>query len=223
MLLRLANEDLGYGSDVVLRNVSVAVARGERVALVGGSGAGKSTLLSVFQTRFHDQAALIPQEPGLVRSLSVFHNVYMGRLHVNPTWYNLLNLAWPRDKEVTSIRELAVRLGLEEKLFERAGELSGGQQQRTAVCRALFQGGDLVLGDEPVSAVDGHQARTVLDALCEAFPTFVLAMHDVELALRYASRVIGLKQGVIALDEPSAGLHATDLDFLYRDSNGTRR
>ncbi len=223
LLLRLVNEDLGYDGAVVLRNVSVSIAPGERVALVGESGAGKSTLLSVLQTRFHDKAALIPQAPGLVRSLSVFHNIYMGRLHVNPTWYNLLNLAWPRRKEIQAIRPLAVRVGLEEKLFERAGALSGGQQQRTAVCRALFQGGASVLGDEPVSAVDNHQARVVLNALCETFPTVVLAMHDVELAIAYSSRVIGLKRGVIALDEPSAGLKPADLDPLYEQTDGTGR
>ena len=190
--------------------------------MVGESGARKSTLLSVLQARFHDKAALIPQAPGLVRSLSVFHNIYTGRLHVNPTWYNLLNLAWPRRKEIEAIRPLVRRIGLEEKLFERAGALSGGQQQRAAVCRALFQGGASVLGDEPVSAVDSHQARSVLGALCNTFTNVVLAMHDVELALAYSSRVIGLKQGAIALDEPSAGLTPTELDFLYDGADGAR-
>jgi phosphonate transport system ATP-binding protein len=147
----------------------------------------------------------------------------MGRLHLHPTWYNLLNLAWPRRSEIASVRPLASRLGLEDKLFERAGALSGGQQQRTGVCRALYQGGELVLGDEPVSAVDNHQARTVLDSLCEVFPTIVLAMHDVKLALSYSSRIIGLKQGDIAFDRPSAGLHVGDLDFLYQKNDGARR
>lgn len=223
MLVELANETLGYGGAVVLDRVSVAIKAGERIALVGESGAGKSTLLGAIQSRLQRRAALIPQNPGLVRSLSVFHNIYMGRLHLNPTWYNLLNLAWPRRKEIASIRPLAMRLGLEDKLFERAGALSGGQQQRTGVCRALYQGGELVLGDEPVSAVDSHQARTVLDALRETFPTVVLAMHDVELALRYSSRIIGLKRGDIAIDRPSEGLSAADLDFLYQAPDSARR
>lgn len=222
MLLRLVKQDLGYESGPVLRDVSIEISAGDRIALVGESGAGKSTLLAAIQARLPGQAALVPQNPGLVGSLSVFHNVYMGRLHRHPTWYNLLNLAWPRQKEIASVRPLVVRLGLEEKLFERAGELSGGQQQRVGVCRALHQGGALVLGDEPVSAVDGHQARTVLDALHEQFDTVVLAMHDVELALSYATRIIGLKHGSIALDQPSAGLGKSDLDFLYRDGDAPR-
>ena len=76
-----------------------------------------------------------------------------------------------------------------------------------------------MLGDEPVSAVDNHQARTVLDALHEKFDTVILAMHDVDLALHYASRIIGLKDGRVALDQPSDGLSAGDLDFLYRTAS----
>lgn len=219
MLLQLVRQDLGYNREPVLHDVSLAIHAGDRIALVGESGAGKSTLLAALQARLLDRAALIPQNPGLVASLSVFHNIYMGRLQQNATWYNLLNLAWPRRREVSAIRPLVERLGLEDKLFEPAGSLSGGQQQRVGVCRAIHQGGALVLGDEPVSAVDNHQARTVLDALLEQFETVILAMHDVDLALRYASRIIGLKGGRIALDQTNDGLSAGDLDFLYRASD----
>lgn len=219
MLLQLVRQDLGYNREPVLHDVSLAIHAGDRIALVGESGAGKSTLLAALQARLLDRAALIPQNPGLVASLSVFHNIYMGRLQQNATWYNLLNLAWPRRREVAAIRPLVERLGLEDKLFEPAGSLSGGQQQRVGVCRAIHQGGALVLGDEPVSAVDNHQARTVLGALHEQFETVILAMHDVDLALRYASRIIGLKGGRIALDQPNDGLSAGDLDFLYRASD----
>jgi len=114
------------------------------------------------------------------------------------------------------------RLGLEDKLFERAGELSGGQRQRVAVCRALHQGGALVLGDEPVSAVDSYQSLTVMDALHERFATVVLAMHDVDLALRYASRIIGLKQGRVVLDRATDGLSLADVGFLYRAGDERR-
>lgn len=222
MLLEFVNQDLGYDQGPVLRDVSIAIHPGDRIALVGESGAGKSTLLAAIQARLLKQAALVPQNPGLVSSLSVFHNVYIGRLNQHPTWYNLLNLAWPRRREIDAIRPLVERLGLEEKLFEPAGALSGGQQQRVAVCRALHQGGRLVLGDEPVSAVDNYQARTVLDALHERFETVVLAMHDIELALRYASRIIGLKQGRVVLDRATHGLSASDLGFLYKDNDDTR-
>lgn len=216
MLLQLLNQDLGYDRAVVLRDVSLSVNEGDRIALIGESGAGKSTLLTAIQGRLDGQAALVPQNPGLVGSLSVFHNIYMGRLNQHSTWYNLLNLAWPQRREVAAVRPLVERLGLEEKLFNPAGALSGGQQQRVGVCRAVHQGGALVLGDEPVSAVDSHQARTVLDTLHEHFGTVILAMHDVELALSYATRIVGLQNGAIAIDRPSAGLTVADLDFLYK-------
>lgn len=189
---------------------------GERIALIGESGCGKSTLLSVLQSRYRDQCAYVPQDPGLVRSLSVFHNVYIGNLHRHNTAYNLLNLIWPQQKSIKNISPIIERLGLLDKLFTRAGELSGGQQQRTAVCRAILQGGDVVLGDEPVSAADSRQSRVIMDALCETFNTVILAMHDVELALQYSTRVIGIRDGQIVIDQSTYGLKKHDLDFLYQ-------
>jgi len=215
-LIQLHNENLGFKGDIVLRDISLNVVTGERIALIGESGAGKSTLLSALQTRYSSDCAFVPQDPGLVRNLSVFHNVYMGNLHRNSTSYNLLNLAWPQKKSIELISPIVERLGLLDKLFTRAGELSGGQQQRTAIARAMLQGGDAVLGDEPVSAADNHQSRVIMDALCETFDTVILAMHDVDLALQYATRVIGIRDGQIALDQTNNGLTRQDLDFLYQ-------
>jgi len=217
-VLQLTNENLGYKQGLVLRNISLSIAEGERVALVGESGAGKSTLLTALQNRFHAKAALIPQDVGLVRNLSVFHNIYMGRLNANSTSRNLLNLVWPQKREVDQIKPLVGRLGLADELFKTTGELSGGQQQRTAVCRALYQGGPVVIGDEPVSAVDSNMAGQVMQSLGETFATVVLAMHDVELALKYSSRIIGLKDGEIALDQAANSLSRKDIDFLYASS-----
>ena len=191
MLLQLDRQDLGYDRGPVLTDVSLAIHAGDRTVLVGESGAGKSTLLAALQGRLRERAALVPQNPGLVASLSAFHNIYIGRLQRRSTWYKLLNLVWPRRREIAAVRPIVDRLGLWDKLFEPAGSLSGGQQQRVGVCRAIHQGAELVLGDEPVSAVENQQARTVPDALHEHFGTVVLAMHDVDLALRYASRIVG--------------------------------
>ena len=215
MLFQLNNESFGYKQNTVLRNITLSIAKGERVALVGESGAGKSTLLSALQTRFQDKAALIPQDVGLVRNLSVFHNIYMGRLNAHSSAYNLLNLAWPQKREVEQIKPLVDQLGLADKLFKSTGELSGGQQQRTAVCRALYQGGSAVIGDEPISAVDNHMANTIMKALSAQFETVVLALHDVDLALKYSSRIIGIKGGAIRFDQPTDKLSRQDLDFLY--------
>ena len=98
---------------------------------------------------------------------------------------------------------------------QRAGELSGGQRQRVAVARMLYQNAQVLLADEPVSALDGPLAEVVMQALTESYRTSVVAMHDVDLALRFTDRVIGIRDGHIALDEPSRRLSASDLLPLY--------
>ena len=115
------------------------------MALVGKAIAGKSTLLSALQSQMKNNAALIPQDLGLVNNLSVFHNIYIGRLNSYSSIYNLLNLAWPQKRKSGKIKPLVERLGLVENLFKPTGELSGGQQQRTAICRASFNVATLLL------------------------------------------------------------------------------
>jgi phosphonate transport system ATP-binding protein len=207
---------VGYNGHKVLRDVSFAIERGERVALIGRSGVGKTTLLQhLFGLRRAD-AALVPQDLGLVRALSVFHNIFMGRLDAHPSWYNLANLARPFRREIDRIRPIADRLGLGDKLFTPVHELSGGQQQRTAVARALFNASPIFFGDEPVSSIDEHQSHDLLRAIVDTHETVVLSMHDVSLALEYSGRVIGLKDGQIAFDLPTTSVKAHDLDELYR-------
>ena len=215
-MFQLTNANLGYKQSSVLRNISLEINEGERVALVGESGAGKSTLLAALQSQLQNEATLIPQDLGLVNNLSVFHNIYIGRLNTYSSVYNLLNLAWPQKREVQKIKPLVERLGLVDKLFKPTGELSGGQQQRTAICRALFQGGSAIIGDEPVSAVDNHMANIIMETLIAKFPTVVLALHDVDLAIKFSTRIIGIKDGAICFDQSTVDLSRQDLDFLYQ-------
>ncbi|MDG1887705.1 MAG: ATP-binding cassette domain-containing protein [Alphaproteobacteria bacterium] len=215
-MFQLTNANLGYKQSSVLRNISLEINEGERVALVGESGAGKSTLLAALQAQMQNKAALIPQDLGLVNNLSVFHNIYIGRLNSYSSVYNLLNLAWPQRREVQKIKPLVEQLGLVDKLFKPTGELSGGQQQRTAICRALFQGGSAIIGDEPVSAVDKHMANIIMETLIAKFTTVVLAMHDVDLAIKFSTRIIGIKDSAICLDQSTIDLNRQDLDFLYQ-------
>lgn len=216
-MVTIQDENVSYNGRVVLRDVSLTIRPKERVALVGRSGAGKSTLLNLLYRRQISGAALVPQDSALVKTLSVYHNVYMGRLDRHGTFYNLLNLAWPRRREVEAVKGVLAKFRLDDKIFTPAGELSGGQQQRTAVARAIYQGGDMLLADEPVSAVDEHQGRAVLEAINESYDTVILAMHDVKLALAYTDRVIGLKDGEILFDMSTAGLKASDIDHVYTD------
>lgn len=215
VLFDLRSESVRYDAEHALRDVTLQINQGERIALVGASGAGKSTLLRLLYERAIVQAALVPQDFGLVKNLSVFHNVYMARLHQHGALYNLANLIKPLAREVQAILPLLERLDMAEKLYEPTGQLSGGQQQRTAVARALHQGSAVVMADEPVSSVDEHQSRRVLDALVDGHETVIMALHDVNLAVSYSTRVVGLENGRITLDRPTHQLKTEELDALY--------
>jgi phosphonate transport system ATP-binding protein len=196
----------GYQGVPVLHDISLSIERGERVAIIGRSGAGKSTLLNTIYRHYPEHAALIPQSSALVPSLSVFHNVFMGCLDRHSTLYNLRTLAWPPAAEITAVARVLEAVGLEEKLFAKAGELSGGQQQRTSVARAILNGRPIVVADEPVSALDRVQGGAVLRVLSERHETKIFAMHDIRLALEHSDRVLLLEGGRIILDEPSSHL-----------------
>lgn len=215
-LFEIAGANLGYGDAPILRDVSLRVEPGERIAVVGASGAGKSTLLRVLHERRRAATAFVPQDCALVDGLSVYHNVYVGRLDRHATLYNVVNLIRPWRRDVEAVRAVLGQVDLPDRLHTPVTELSGGQRQRTAVARALFQGGDVLLGDEPVSALDAVQARIVLGALRATFGTLVLAMHDVGLALEFCDRIVGLKRGRVEIDHAAAGLSAAALEPLYR-------
>lgn len=147
--------------------------------------------------------------------LSVFHNVYMGRLDRHSSFRNIRELILPAKATLAEVEALLATLGMAEALRQRAGSLSGGQAQRTSVARALYNGRPIVLGDEPVSALDRRQGASVLRRISAAHATSVLAMHDVALALEHATRIIALDRGRIALDAPSADLTEDDLAPFY--------
>ncbi len=217
-MFHLDNARVSYGGRTVLAGVNLTIQRGEKVALVGESGAGKSTLLRLLRAQHADAVAWCPQAQagGLVPLLSVFHNIYMGQLDRHSTFYNLLTLLSPRPRELQTISAVADALGLGDKLFTSVDRLSGGQQQRVAVARALYAGKSAFLGDEPVSAVDEYQARDIVQRITSTHDTVILALHDIDLALSGCQRIIGLRDGRIALDAPAATLTAADLAPLYR-------
>lgn len=214
-MLDLQEQSARYDGRLVLDNITMKVQAGEKVALMGKSGSGKSTLIKLLYERYRADCSLVPQEFSLVRPLSVFHNVYIGKLHRHATVYNLLNLLWPQSKEIARIKPILARFNMADTLRTPVGELSGGQQQRVAVARAVFNAKPILLGDEPVSALDNTQSQRVMETLCECFETTLLAMHDVALALKYADRILGIKDSALVLDESSDRLKAADLDFLY--------
>ncbi len=226
-----------------LRNVTFQVSAGERVALVGPSGSGKTTVLSVanglvLPTSGHvvvndvDTSALgarkhratrsligsIPQGNALVGPLRVAHNVASGRLGRWGPVETIRTLVRPRDTdEILAVLE---QVGIGDKLWERADKLSGGQQQRVAIARTLYQGANLLLADEPVSALDPARSEAILDILADVVTSqpdraLVTSMHDAPLALKYCTRIIGLRLGEMMFDLPSAEVAEDQLAGLY--------
>ena len=183
-----------FGSRKALNGVSLEVAAGEMVALIGPSGSGKSTLLrsitglqsidggsgqiDVFgvcvqkngRTTSATRAArqklgMIFQQFNLVGRLSLFSNVMLGALGRLPGWRGLVG-AWPVDDKARAMAALH-RVGVSDYAAQRANTLSGGQQQRGAIARALVQGARAILADEPVASLDPVSARKVMEILVE--------------------------------------------------------
>jgi len=181
-----------YGARRALDGVSLAVRRGEMIALIGPSGSGKSTLLrsitglvpidagdgtiDAFDTRIQARGrvtdkvrdaririGVIFQQFNLVNRLTLFTNTALGSLGRISFWRGLFG-AWPRETRTAAMAALA-RMGVAEYAGQRAGALSGGQQQRGAIARALVQKAKIILADEPVASLDPVSARRVMEIL----------------------------------------------------------
>jgi phosphonate transport system ATP-binding protein len=221
-LIALESATAHYGNQQVLQAIDLRLHRGERVVLLGKSGAGKSTLLSVLHNKLidkHETLSWIPQQHGLVENLSVFHNILMGQIDQRSRWYNMINLLWPQTQAKNDISLLLGSLELDGQLFTPVAELSGGQQQRVAIGRALYRQSSVLLADEPIANLDKPLAVRILDLLSKRFNGFVISLHDTDLALAYADRIVGIKAGRIVIDQPRNKLTAADLDLLYEDDS----
>jgi phosphonate transport system ATP-binding protein len=214
-LFELQHANVSYGQSPALQDISLRIREGETVAVIGPSGAGKSTLLNKLYEMRPADCAFVHQQYALVPQLSVFHNIYIGRLDRRATWYNLLNLLRPHKPVVDEVMPILETLGLSEKISAKVGALSGGQQQRVAVGRAMYRGGRVLLADEPVSSIDPLQGEAILDLIVNTGKTVIMALHSVTFARRFAERIIGLCAGRIRFDLPPSQLTQEDIDELY--------
>ena len=243
MSLRLTGAHLQHGNGVhALRGVDLTIARGERVAIIGPSGAGKSSLLNLLATalppsagqvevlgrapwrlsarqrqQLRTQIGLIHQAPPLPARQRVVTAVLAGKLGQWGLLRSLVSLLYPLD--IPGARAALARLDLADKLFAQCQQLSGGQLQRVGIARVLYQAPQLLLADEPVSAMDPVLAGHTLSVLCQHAQregiTLVASLHAVELALAHFPRIIGVREGRIAFDCPAAEVDQPRLDALY--------
>ena len=139
----------------------------------------------------------------------------MGQLGRQSLWYNLLNLIKPQKQPVADVQAILESVALNDKIFEPVAQLSVGQQQRTAIARAMMHDGNILLADELASSLDEYQSKLVMGILCKRFETLVFALHDIDLALGYCDRIVGLDHGRIVIDATARSLKRSDLLELY--------
>lgn len=226
----------------VLRNISLTFANRGMTAIIGPSGTGKSTLIRCInrltdptsgeilfmgmdlarlrgrdlrRTRRH--IGMVFQEYNLVERLSVIENVLCGRLGYVPFWRT-----WFRKfptKDIDRAFYLLDAIGLGDFAQQRADQLSGGQRQRVGIARALMQEPDLLLADEPTSSLDPKTSVEIMELMvnqgeARGIPVIV-NIHNVELAKRYADRVVGMSKGGVVFDGPPKAIEVSHLKEIY--------
>ncbi len=225
-----------------LKNISLEINQGEFVAIIGLSGAGKSTLLRTIN-RMHDitdgslivnnqevknlkgkelrkfrrKLGMVFQSFNLVTRTTVIKNVLTSRVPDMPLINSIIGLYSKEDKIIAL--EALDKVGILDKAYVRADQLSGGQQQRVALARTLAQKPEIILADEPVAALDPITAVQVMDDFKkinkEMNISVLINIHHVDLALKYADRVIGIKAGEIVYDGPSNEVDNEILKQIY--------
>jgi phosphonate transport system ATP-binding protein len=236
-----------FGGKPALKDVSLSVRPGEMVALLGASGSGKSTLLRMLAglhvadagsesridvlgatvqaggrlasdvRRTRAKVAMIFQQFNLVDRLPVMTNVLAGALYRMPAWRWALGRF--SDDELARAHAALTRVGIEGCAWQRASTLSGGQQQRAAISRAVVQGAQIILADEPIASLDPTSSQRVMALLAELNrelqATVLVSLHQVDYAFAFCPRTVALRAGAVVYDGPTRALSTQRLRELY--------
>ncbi|MHB1127245.1 MAG: phosphonate ABC transporter ATP-binding protein [Bacillota bacterium] len=227
-----------------LDSVSVTIAKGEMVGILGSSGAGKTTFFrllsgalrptsgflsilgqtmgSIPPSRLQSlrrRLGVVQQNHNIIPSMSVAHNVLAGSLGTLSLPHALRTLFTLNDQEQAKVFEVLHQLEIEDKMTARAGDLSGGQQQRVAVARVLLSNPELILADEPLASVDVQTAEVILNIFYklnhQLGKTLLLNLHQVDFAIRYCSRLLVLSGGRLVYDGAPGAL---DPKEIYKEN-----
>lgn len=224
---------------VAVDDISFTAPQGMFTVILGPSGAGKTTLLRTVNRlvvpssgsvvidglkvvnnnlkKVRTIVGMVFQQFNLIGNLSVLMNVLSGYLGTHQKWWSNLYL-FPKSYRIEALN-LLDRVGLIDKAYKRADELSGGEQQRVGIARALMQEPKVLLADEPVASVDPLTSQGILSLLRELCKeknlTVLCSLHQVDLALQFSDRIIGISNGKKILDEKSTGLDAEKLKMVY--------
>lgn len=230
------------GSAPAIKKMSLQIHSGEQVALIGPSGAGKTTLLQVLSCtlkplegsiqlqgqqpwqlskrklqKLRGKLIVAPQVPPLPPRQRVITSVLAGRLPAMGLLQSIKSLFYPVD--IPAAHSALSKLDLPEKIFERVDRLSGGERQRVGLARLFVSPAELWLVDEPLSALDPTRARQAMSALTESAAekgiTLVCTLHQVDMALAFFKRIVGLRNGEIEFDLPTEQVTPAMLKTLY--------
>ena len=227
------------GGIVALDSVTADIGQGDFVAILGPSGSGKTTLLrtvnglesltagnievdglGVVPQKYREIRGLVGmifQQFNLVGNLSVINNVLTGCLATHQKWYSGFYF-FPKTLRLQAL-EVIDRVGLLDKAYQRTDKLSGGQQQRVGIARALMQKPKILLADEPIASLDPVIASNILSLLKEISAednlTVLCSLHQVDLAISFSKRIIGLSNGKIVLDRPTKEISPEYIQEIY--------
>jgi phosphonate transport system ATP-binding protein len=226
----------------ILKGISFDVEADDFFAIIGPSGAGKSTLIRCINRlvepksgsinlygedvlklsarqlrRTRRNIGMIFQEFNLVDRMSVMDNVLSGRLGYMGNFSALFKLFSKQD--IARALSVLDRVGLSDQIDKRADQLSGGQRQRVGIARALMQDPKLLLLDEPTSSLDPKISREVMALIMEIAKEYEVPVlcniHDVQLAMEFCNKIIGLQDGIKMFDGPTAEMNEDRLSEIY--------
>ncbi len=230
-----------------LTDISFSIDEGEFVSIIGPSGSGKSTILRCINRlvdvtqgvimfdgqditkvdkkelrSVRTKTGMIFQHYNLVDRLSVIENVLHGRLGHKSTFGGVIGHYSEKEKE--DAFNILAKLGLTEQAYKRCDELSGGQKQRVGIARSIMQQPRLILCDEPIASLDPSSSKVIMDHLSDINKTMkitcVLNLHQVDVAMKYSKRIIGITSGRIIYDGPPEELTKATIYEIYQSSEG---